>query len=523
MVENGRNGHQRTSQSRKVTAQEVAEAERNGFRIELPPVAPEGASGDQVDTPIPLNTPSRAAPFPLEILPAPLRQYVQEAAWATNTPPDYTAVPMLCAAGGAIGNSRRLEIKEGHTESACLFAVTIGRPGSCKSAPLKFIGQPFHLRQDNDYAAFAKKHDDWDETPRKERGKEPVMSRCLADDATLEALIRVLGENPRGVLWSVDELSDLLAGLNQYKGGGKGNDKQKLLKIWSDIPLTVDRMKNNGKPVLIRHPFAAIVGGIPPNVLQSFRAECAGDDGFLDRFLFAYPEPIPPEGEQFRKLSRASAQRWQATVAKLMTMKMAGKEGYQFPIDLHLDQQGREEWARLTAEDAAERRAPEFPGWLEGAWAKLGKGYLARLALIVQLLRWACGETKEDEVVEGRSLEDAGLLVGYFKAHTRRCYQVMGADPRFRVALMVLRWLQNRRDVGEFRRSDAWEALHGSLMGENAQARSEDLIRPLNLLVDHRYLSRVQADAERQGAGRKPTEGFKVTHLWDRQSIGSIG
>src|SRR5262249_40108540 len=83
--------------------------------------------------PVPLSETPEAAAFPITVLPGYCLRYVEEVAWALNCPIDFVAVPLLAIAGGAIGNSRRLAITQPHHQSACLFAVIVGDPGSSKS------------------------------------------------------------------------------------------------------------------------------------------------------------------------------------------------------------------------------------------------------------------------------------------------------------------------------------------------------------------------------------------------------
>ena len=75
-------------------------------------------------------------------------------------------------------------------------------------------------RYQSDLKAYKKDLKQWE---RKQEGTEPeeperpVRSRCLVQDATIEALAPVLNENPRGVLLARDELSGWLAGFANEK------------------------------------------------------------------------------------------------------------------------------------------------------------------------------------------------------------------------------------------------------------------------------------------------------------------
>jgi hypothetical protein len=79
--------------------------------------------------PIPLAKIPAAKPFPLDVLPQSLGEFIQDAAAALTCPADYVAVPLLAIAGAAIGTSRVLEIKAGWRERPALFdGVTLEEP-----------------------------------------------------------------------------------------------------------------------------------------------------------------------------------------------------------------------------------------------------------------------------------------------------------------------------------------------------------------------------------------------------------
>jgi hypothetical protein len=75
------------------------------------------------------------------------------------------------------------------------------------------------------------------------------------------------------------------------------------------------------------------------------------------------------------------------------------------------------EWERQT----------RVRGPLAGTWSKL-KGYCTRLALILQPLRWACGEAG-DTCVDEVSMRGAVTLTHYFASHAERVRAAMGNRP----------------------------------------------------------------------------------------------
>ncbi len=476
------------------------------------------------EQPIPLNAPPAVPPFPVDVFPPPLRTYAAEVAWAVNAPVDFVGVPMLVASSGAIGNSRWLSITGSHAQPPVIFAAVVGRPGSGKSAPLDFVLAPLHAAEAEFYRQWEKAKKEWedrDEADAKE--PRPKLRRCLIDDTTVEALCRILSENPRGVLMARDELAALVTGMNQYRDGGKGSDRQIFLKIWSAAPIRVDRSKLEGIPLTVRRPCLPIIGGIQPGVIDWLKGEQKDDrpppdDGFFDRFVTCYPGDLPAIGEEWREVSAEAANDWRCTIDALLGLEMdaeVGKERREVrPRLLSFTDEGRAAWARLTAAHAVEVNDATFPDWLRGPWQKLCPGYAGRLALVLQLLHWTCSEGSYDHV-EARSVEDAFRLVAYFKAHARKVYAIMAADPCTREAAHVLRWLIRNPEVKAFSRRDAHRQLAHTF------ARSEALEAPLTRLVEHGYLRAIAVD-QRPGPGRKASTRYEVNTLWERRRIDTI-
>jgi hypothetical protein len=476
------------------------------------------------EQPIPLNAPPSVPPFPLDIFPPPLRSYAGEVAFAVNAPVDFVAVPMLVAAAGAIGNSRWLAVTRSHRQPPVLFAAIIGRPGSGKSTPLDFVLGPLHAAEAEFYREWEKAKQEWDDRDNADKKEpRPKLRRCLVDDTTVEALCRILAENPRGALMARDELAALVTGLNQYRDGGKGNDRQIFLKIWSASPVKVDRSKLEGVPLTVRRPCLSIVGGIQPAVIDWLRGEQVDDrpppdDGFFDRFLVSYPIDLPAIGEQWREVPWEAATAWQCTLQHLLDLKLdvdeASDKKELLPRGLSFTDEGRSAWARETQAHADEVNHADFRDWLRGPWQKLCPGYVGRLALVLQLLHSTCNTGSSDRV-EGQSVEDAFRLVAYFKDHARKIYAIMAADPCMREAAHVLRWLMRNTDIKVFSRRDAHRHLAHTF------ARSETLDAPLTRLVEHGYLRSLPGE-QRSGPGRKASMRYEVNTLWERRRIDTI-
>jgi hypothetical protein len=454
--------------------------------------------------PLPLREAPECEPFPLDVLPAGLRAYVEQASWACHCPPDFVAVPLLVLAGAALGNAWHLELTESHVQTAALFAAVVGPPGSSKSPALRQVAEPLLAASAGWVEEVRKQRTEWEAQPEEGRGTPPVARRCLLDDFTTEALVPTLAGNPKGVVVLKDELAGLITGLNQYKGG-RGNDRQILLQVWAGADVVVDRKGQAGQPVQVRRPFVAVVGGIQPAVLESLRLSSRGrvvEDGMLDRFLFAYPAGLPASAEDWRHLSAEAQRGWESALARLLAEPVLPGPGGWRPRRLGLTECGRQAWVAFTAAHATEINVGDIPPHLEGVWSKL-RGYAARLALLLHALRWACDEPVGLDAVDGASLGAAARLVGYFKSQARKVHAALDADPAAAGAARVLRWLAEHPQVSSFSRRDLHQRLRKTFF------RPAELDGPLALLEELHYLSPLP------GEPRSPR--WAVNPCWERR------
>jgi Protein of unknown function (DUF3987) len=191
-----------------------------------------------------------AAPFPVAVFPAPLRQFMHEVAAALPCPPDFVGVPMLALLGCAIGTSRVLRVKPGWLEGPRLYTAVVADTGTKKSPALRFGAQPYYDRQRTLLQQYLDAHDletagytDAMDTlpgppPVPGARQPPPMATPAADDrpsppqlfttdTTLEALLVLLAQNPRGIVLIQDELGAWTRAMDQYRT--RGADRQRWL------------------------------------------------------------------------------------------------------------------------------------------------------------------------------------------------------------------------------------------------------------------------------------------------------
>ncbi len=377
--------------------------------------------------------------FPVDALPKSVGRFVREAANSLMCPAELVAVPALCTLSAAVGHSRALRIKPDWVVSASLYAAVVDTPGSRKSPAAAFAYKPLEklqgelrkdykeekktYEQDMRQHAVDKKLAAKQDKPEPEPPPQPTMKRCIIDDSTLEALVVRLQENPRGLLSAHDELTGLLRGMDQYKSGGKGNARQAYLKMWSNQPIMVDR-KGGDEPIVVPRPFLTVSGAIQPGVLNEIAA--GRDDGFLDRWIFGYPDS-KQGGYSDACISAEAGFAYEQTIRALWNKQPqeASEDEYEATIVL-MSREAKELFKASANELQAEMFAPGFPEVMRGAWAKFDL-HLARLALILSLARQV---DKAHEEVSVEDMRNALSLLDYFKNTARKVYgQLFEANP----------------------------------------------------------------------------------------------
>ena len=383
----------------------------------------------------------RAVAFPIDVLPEALARFADEAAGSIPCPIEYVALPALAIAGAAVGRSIAVRLKDSWREMANLWAVIVGGPGTAKSPALVFAQKPVWKIADQlgftyqieKAAAMARRQamkaaskaggsigsgSSGDEEP------PPVYRRINAIDATPESLAPILAENPRGLIFVHDELSGLINGMNQYRSKG-GNEQQFYLKLWNRAAIMVDRKSNENRvPIVVREPFVTITGAMTPDMLDTMPNTEGGrhrNDGFMDRFLFAYPEKIKRRWVN-ESPSEALTESWSDAILRLWNLPVIPDDspsGRPYWLDMRTE--ARERYAAWYDERCIETEQDDFPSDLEGPWSK-SFAYCGRLAIILHMLDWAydpfSNEIPPPLTVD--CVERAIRLMSYFDVHYRR-------------------------------------------------------------------------------------------------------
>jgi hypothetical protein len=391
-------------------------------------------------------------PFPIDVLPGPAARLAREGAKAIGCPPDFFGLPVLAMAGGVIGRSVHLRMKQGYFVSSTTYAISIGPPSDGKTPGLKAVAAAVRDIDDKLAAKHKAALELWkQETAALPKGTKPDPApkprRIDIDDATMEVLPLILEDNPRGLIMIRDELTAFVQGMNQFKGG-KGSDRANAIKIWSGDKIVKDRVNHeNNTPIRCPHPALTVDGGLTPDMLGEMADPKGRADGFIDRWLVVYPNPLPVSDWSNQGVPEDVAKEWAALITRLWERPLDVVGGKEVPHVMFFTHEALARWEEQYNAHAAEMNAEDFDPSLRGPWGKF-REEAGRLTLILTLMHHAADPALDPkavpQVAEAR-VEEAWRLIDYFKSHARRVHVAISRGHGGRVVQAIVKWIKAGR------------------------------------------------------------------------------
>lgn len=238
-------------------------------------------------------------PFPIDVFPSLFKDLLLDLNCSLNFPIDYTGTALLTAISTALGTTVKARVKHNWFEYASLYTCVIGNAGANKTHPINTIFKPIKDIDKVKHDIFKETFAEWEQFNKlSKKGKEgltepiePKLKKSVLTNFTPEVLNKRLEENERGCTVLSDELATFFDGMNNYS---KGDQIGVYLSFWNNQPTTIDRI-GSPIPLFIENPYLSIIGGLQPRVLgKSFPIEKL-NNGFFQRFLFAYPNSVLKE------------------------------------------------------------------------------------------------------------------------------------------------------------------------------------------------------------------------------------
>ena len=361
---------------------------------------------------------------PLDAFPAKIQDMILALARQENYSIEYMMASLLVAVSTAIGNAVNIRIRGGWISNSALYMILIGRPGTGKTPPLDFAFRPIRKHDAQAVKQFKLEMEQYNNLIESNKGKKenttplpdkPILQRTIISDFTPEALMRALDDNHRGVVVYVDEIMGMFNAVNQYS---RGQLIEQLLTAFSGKPLDISRC-SMPVPIHIEYPFINIVGTMQITRMHELIEKGYKENGLLDRIIFVYPSSQEisdwqlDEDSSFASFEKYSNM-WESIFNKVIDLPFSDNDNVQSILDFSPEAKAYFTNWRNNAIRAVNQIQDD--GLVDSRVIKAPM-ITARLALVLQILRWACGEVHKD-FVDIDSTKSAIALSKYFES----CY-----------------------------------------------------------------------------------------------------
>lgn len=365
----------------------------------------------------PSSTPEyESIPFPSEVFPEQIRQIINRTRTCLNFPLDYICPALIFASSIALGNAIAVEIKKGWKEKAIFYMAIVGEPGTNKSSCLDFAIEPLRKIDRDNLKTYKKKLKQYEATKNDpdKNIEQPVYGQIVLSDITVEGFLKQHLNTPRGLAIYADELMGFVKSFSRYRSG---NDEEIWTQLFTGVPIIVNRLHSDSFSV--SNPFVGIIGGVQPGLLRKF-ADGKTDSGFIYRWLFAYPDKRTFSRFQDDEIDDHTMNQWETIIDTIRRIRYNGKttvirlspEAY----DLY------KQWYN-TGRETMEHASTSFIG----ITTKMER-YCARFALILEVLRYTCGQSDLTSI-SAQSMKDAFKLTYYFIAGAQKALKKLHSDP----------------------------------------------------------------------------------------------
>jgi hypothetical protein len=431
-------------------------------------------------------------PFPVDALGPGAGAYVHSMSRSIGVDESISAAALLATAAGMIGANAHLALTNTWRVVPTVWTVIVGDSGTRKTPLLKNVLAPVYATQESyieqykrleltyqtnlaEYERDQRAHRARSDAPRVSRPVKPTCTRLVADNATSEALMRLLSENSQGILICVDEFSRLLGGLDRYSKGASSisADLGTYLSMFDSTMTLSDRVGTG----LTHAPIAALslIGGIQPGVLKKVLSSNLIASGMLARTLLVFPtrrrftpdlQSVPEEHlAWWRDLVAALVQRRNRSV-------LTSLDGTIFDPILQLTTDASDLAQAWLAE--CQRDRDQNTDAVASMIAK-NENYAFKFAVILSLINDPAATT-----VDQAQLQEGITIARWFRDEQMRVYEMFGIGTKLDWALRD--WVVARREP--VTPSLVAQSLH-RYKGKTGEARVE-----LNKLWQHGFLSR---------------------------------
>ncbi|MEC1786065.1 YfjI family protein [Schinkia azotoformans] len=383
--------------------------------------------------------------FPIDVLPSVVKKYIVASAEITQQEVEIFALPSLIGLATAIGTSRKVATNKDYKTLPILYGVIIANPGAGKSPAISKALEPLERLQKEAFEQYYKDKKQYEidlENYQKARKKAkdedfneeaPVLPRLkeyLANDATIEAITKLMENNPKGIISIQDEFEGFYNSLNGYRAG-IGGDLQKWLTIWNGGMLKVDRQGQD--PKFIKETFCCLAGAMTPNGIARIASNGNTDNGFLDRILFCWID----SNKSFKITKKSMSEQIKNDYFKLF--KDLTELEYKKDRDILLNDEAYDRYSVYNdklAEIAGEDEK------LQSIHSKIMM-YLVRFALIIHLCEQQEQFVKHEEI-QAETMDKAIQLCEYFRGQQNKIYEKLAKSEKDELLEKAIKRIKNK-------------------------------------------------------------------------------
>ena len=463
-----------------------------------------------------------------DCLPQVLVDWLRPASKVIGCPFDFLILSAVVMIGTLIGS--RLRVKPLQNSDwfivPNLYAGLVGLPSTKKTPALVETRKPilelqFKAREDfkkvfKDYELDLKfyekdSHKILKESATKEdyrrkiedcpQPNKPIQRRFETNDITASKLIQFLSENPNGMMLFRDELTGWLKSL---EADYDKSSRPFFLELWAGA-INYELARVDGREIQLTSGTLSIIGGVQPSKLQRYVTEAYSfdnSDGFLQRFLFAYPDvwkrtrkPTKAEYDAMKKGYAKANEILKQITEYDFNGKVIGANGDKFHI-VKFDSQAQavvDQWQDEIESEAESLQIEDeaFSSFLY----KLPKSCFA-IALIFHCLESISKSSFPDEI----TIETALKAIAYTEvliSHARRVF-ALGENQIYSLAQVLIGKIKKGELAPGFKARDVMRKQWSGL-------RSKETVQDvLKLLSDYGYLR----ELVKSGEGRPTTLYF---------------
>jgi len=363
--------------------------------------------------------------FPIDIFPEKIQSYLLECNETLGDIVDYTGAAMIWLISLCVGNSFKIEVKNGWTEGGTVWISLVGKAGIGKTPSLNRIIQPLKRVNQLEFKQYLKEHTEWkeyDSLSTKEKGgvpnkEKPKNSQFISTDTTVEALIQLHQDSDNSVGVFKDELSGWIKDMNKYR---EGSDLEFWLSAWAGESIVLNRVTRDSN--YIDKPCLPVLGGIQPGIFDSFYTEENKDNGFMDRMLLAFPD-FQVNYWNEREISKENLKWYNESIVSfynyIKRSIIRDEEGNILSHLLNWSKDAKIEWIKIFNEITKKQLCDTENEYLKSMYPKQ-IGYIARFTLLLHLFNRHFDNTIPLFEVQKQTVLDAKKLSDYFVGSAKK-------------------------------------------------------------------------------------------------------